>query len=135
MHFKEFDRREIDAARKQYAAEAKERWGKTDTYSESEKRASGYKKEDWARIQDEQASILRRLAACMDGGPGFPAAQAIVGEWQAHITRWFYPCTDEILAGLGELYLSDPRFQENLDRYATGLARFLSDAIRARGKA
>ena len=40
-----------------------------------------------------------------------------------------YACTDEILAGLGEMYTADERFQKNLDRFGEGTAAVLSAAI------
>lgn len=55
----------------------------------------------------------------------------LVKEWQAHITRYFYDCTEEILAGLGELYVADERFHANIDRFGPGTAQFLSAAIAA----
>ena len=33
--------------------------------------------------------------------------------------------------GLGELYVSDSRFTENIDRVRPGLAQFMRDAFRA----
>lgn len=41
--------------------------------------------------------------------------QALTGRWQAHITRHHYCCTRQTLAGLGELYRTDQRFQAYLD--------------------
>ena len=56
--------------------------------------------------------------------------QALVKRRQDFITKWFYPCTDEILAGLGEMYVADERSRKNIDRYGEGLADFISRAIR-----
>ena len=77
---------------------------------------------------------LTGVAATAASLLGVPApAQAAVARWQAFISENFYPCTDEILAGLGQMYVSDERFQKNLDRRAEGLASFMSRAIAARG--
>ena len=38
-------------------------------------------------------------------------------------------CTDEILAGLGQMYVCDSRFQANLDKHGEGTAQLMSDAI------
>jgi len=54
-----------------------------------------------------------------------------VAEHRAHITRWFYPCSEEMHRGLGEMYVADPRFTANLDKISPGFARFLRDAIAA----
>ena len=46
MSFQEFDDTEISAARRQYAEEARERWGGTDAFRESEKRTASYGPEE-----------------------------------------------------------------------------------------
>lgn len=130
MSFKEFDMSEIEKAQKQYAEEAKQRWGTTDAYTESTKRTSSYNKEDWARISEEGDKIFKALAAHMGEDPSSPAVQKLVADWQDYISRNFYACTREILAGLGEMYVCDERFQKNIDKHGKGLAQFLSDAIK-----
>ena len=39
------------------------------------------------------------------------------------------PCTNEILAGLGQMYTADERFAKDLDCFGAGTAAFLSTAI------
>ena len=75
--------------------------------------------------------IFRRAATLRQGDPASPEAQALVKEWQDFISVNYYQCTDEILAGLGEMYTADERFQKNLDRFGVGTAAFLSAAIKA----
>jgi DNA-binding transcriptional MerR regulator len=130
MAFEAFGAAELETARTQYADEARRRWGGTAAYEESQKRTARYQKEDWNRISGEMEEIARALASVMESGPDSPAAQELVGRWQRYITDNFYPCTKEILAGLGEMYTEDDRFTRSIDRYADGLARFLRDAIR-----
>ena len=48
-----------------------------------------------------------------------------------HVERWFYPCSRAMHGGLGELYVNDPRFAANIDRYRDGLAAFARDAWQA----
>jgi len=131
MSFAEFDMTQIEEQKKKYAREVKERWGKTAAYAESEKRTASYGEKEWAEIQGEMEGLFRRFAACMPEGPESPAAQALVKEWQEWISAHFYTCTDEILAGLGQMYTADPRFRENFERTAPGLAEFISAAIAA----
>ena len=59
------------------------------------------------------------------------AAQALVAKLQAHITENYYTCTDEILAGLGKMYVADERFKKNIDKYGEGTAEFAAEAIAA----
>jgi hypothetical protein len=56
-------------------------------------------------------------------------AQALVDKLQAHITENYYTCTDEILAGLGKMYVADERFKKNIDKYGEGTAEFAAEAI------
>lgn len=117
----------------QYEAEAEQRWGHTDAYQESARRARRYGRAEWEEIKRESTAIYRRLAELMAAGrpAADPEVQAAVAEHRALITRWFYPCSKELHKGLGEMYVADPRFTENLDKEAPGFARFLSDAIAA----
>ena len=131
MSFKEFDQTEIAKARAEYAAEAKERWGDTAAYAENERRTRDYDGEKWQQTEEESARIFRAFAAEMDKAPDDPAVQALVVQWRDYISANFYECTDEILAGLGEMYTADPRFQKNIDQHAAGLAAFIAKAIAA----
>ncbi len=49
---------------------------------------------------------------------------------QAYITKYHYNCTNEILKGLGEMYMADERFTKNMDKYGVGTTKFMSDAIK-----
>ena len=129
MSFDAFDRSEIDRQRDAYAEEARERWGGTDAYAESEKKTAGYGKEKWTMIEQEADEIFAAFAALRGHAPDDPAVQALVARWQAHITRHYYACTKEILAGLGQMYTADGRFMQNIDRAGAGTAQLMSDAI------
>jgi hypothetical protein len=48
-----------------------------------------------------------------------------------HITKWFFPCASDVNCGLGQMYVTDPRFKENIDKLGEGVGRYLSDAIAA----
>jgi MerR family transcriptional regulator, thiopeptide resistance regulator len=117
----------------QYEDEARERWGTTDAYKESQRRTKSYGKAEWEQIKREADVIYQRLADLMRAGTAVddPAVQAAVAEHRAHITRWFYPCSEDMHRGLGEMYIADPRFTANLDKVTPGFAQFLRDAIAA----
>ena len=114
-----------------YSSEARERWGDTDAYREHEQKTKNYTKEKWAEANNGLMAIFAELAACKDGGVSADSAeaQAIVAKLQAHITANYYTCTDEILAGLGKMYVADERFKKNIDKYGEGTAEFASKAI------
>ena len=47
------------------------------------------------------------------------------------IDQHMYHCTDEILAGLGELYVSDERFTKKIDKHGEGTAAYISACIQS----
>ena len=114
-----------------YSAEARERWGDTSAYREHEEKTKNYTKEKWAEAHDGLMAIFAEFAACMKSGANVDSdeAQALVAKLQAHITDNYYTCTDEILAGLGKMYVADERFKKNIDKYGEGTAEFAADAI------
>ena len=111
--------------------EARARWGTTDACNEHEQKTKNYTNEKWAEANDGLMAIFAEFAACKDSGADATSneAQALVAKLQAHITANYYTCTDEILAGLGEMYVADERFEKNIDRYGEGTAEFASKAI------
>ena len=116
---------------KSYENEARERWGNTDAYHEHERKTKNYTKEDWAEANDGLMAIFAEFAMCKNNGASADSAKAqeLVVKLQAHITDSYYTCTDDILAGLGEMYVADERFQNNIDKYGEGTADFVADAI------
>ena len=113
--------------------EARSRWGNTEAYREHEQKTKNYTKEKWVEANDGLMAIFAEFAACNDSGTCADSdkAQALVAKLQAHITANYYTCTDEILAGLGKMYVGDERFKKNIDKYGEGTAEFASTAIEA----
>ena len=116
---------------KTYKTEARERWGDTSAYREHEQKTKNYTKEKWAEANDGLMAIFAELAACKQNGAEADSAeaQALVAKLQAHITANYYTCTDDILEGLGKMYIADERFKKNIDKYGDGTAEFAADAI------
>ena len=116
---------------KNYETEVRERWGNTDAYREHEKKTKNYTKEKWAEINDGLMSIFAEFAECKKAGlaPNVPEVQSLVGKLQDYITQNYYTCTNEILAGLGKMYVADERFKKNIDKYGDSTAEFVAGAI------
>ena len=114
-----------------YEEEVCKRWGNTAAYHEHEQKTKNYTKEKWAEANDGLMAIFAEFAACKGSGASADSAeaQALVSKLQAHITDNYYTCTDEILAGLGKMYVADERFKKNIDKYGDGTANFASHAI------
>ena len=114
-----------------YKLEVRERWGNTDAYCEHEKKTKNYTKEKWAEINDGLMAIFAEFAECKNNGfaANSPEVQSLIVKLQEYITQNYYTCTDEILAGLGKMYVADERFKKNIDKYGEGTAEFASTAI------
>ena len=117
---------------KNYETEVRERYGDTAAYREHEQKTKNYTKEKWSEANGGLMAIFAEFAACNQSGanPDSDEAQALVGKLQAHITANYYTCTDEILAGLGKMYVADERFKKNIDKYGKGTAEFAAEGIR-----
>ncbi len=117
----------------EYEEEARERWGDTDAYRESTRRAANYGEAEWNEIRDEAEQIVRELIAIMRAGEPAdgPEARALAERHRRHISRWFYPCSPQMHRGLGEMYIGDARFTQTYEREATGLAAYFHAAILA----
>ena len=96
----------------QHEDEARDRWGDTEAYAESSKRTARYSKDDWKRMGEESGAINQRLADLFAAGtdPESEESMDAAEQHRLHIDRWFYPCSHEMHAGLGEMYVVDPRF-------------------------
>lgn len=116
---------------KNYENEARERWGNTATYHEYEQKTKNYTNEDWAGANDGLMAIFAEFAICKNNGASADSAEAqeLVAKLQTYITDNYYTCTDEILAGLGKMYVADERFKNNIDKYGEGTADFVAEAI------
>jgi len=122
-----FDNSEFE----KHKAEAKEKWGQTPAYKEHVEKTRHYSKDKWNNLAGGMNDILAEFAFCMKDGekPDSVEAQNLVKLLQSHITENYYLCTNEILAGLGQLYVADERFRNNIDKNADGTAAFICEAI------
>ncbi|MEV0320734.1 MerR family transcriptional regulator [Streptomyces sp. NPDC050658] len=119
----------------QYAEEAERRWGDTDAYKESQRKAASYTKEDYKRIYDGFNDLHARMGELL--AQGLPAdsveAMDVAEEHRQFITRFHYGCSHEFHACLGEMYVADERFSAMYEAIRPGLAVFMRDAILANG--
>ena len=124
---KAFDNTEFE----NYKEEVKEKWGQTDAYNEYTEKTKGYSKEKFNAMGEGMENILEEFAECMNSGLEFDStyAQNLVKKLQSYITENFYTCTNEILAGLGSMYVADERFKNNIDKHSSGTAEFISKAL------
>ena len=116
---------------KNYKTETRSRWGNTDAYREHEQKTKNYTKEKWAEVNDGLMSIFAEFAECKESGVSADSTEAhdLVTKLQNYITDNYYNCTNEILSGLGQMYVCDDRFKKNINKYGDGTAEFVAEAI------
>ncbi len=124
---------EVRAHHATHAKEAHERWGDSDVYAESMRRTRGHSKDAWKEIQDQSGENEARMVSLMAAGEAPEGAEAMAAAeaMRQHISRWFYPCSHKMHAGLADMYEADPRFRAYYEKRAEGLASFVAGAIRA----
>lgn len=127
--FETFDMTDIEKHQKEYYEETKINYGHTKAYQESQKKTAHYTKKDWKEITEKGTLLYKKLASLITVDVKSQSVQTIVDELRNYISTYFYDCTIKIFQGLGQLYVTDPRFTKNIDQYGEGLAEFLKDAI------
>jgi DNA-binding transcriptional MerR regulator len=117
----------------EHTEEARQRWGETGAWQQSQRRAAAYTKDDWITIKAEaDAGVSGFAGALRAGEPATgPVAMDLAEAHRQHISRWFYDCGYDMHRGLAEMYISDARFTANYDKVAPGLAQYVHDAILA----
>lgn len=110
MDFKAYDTKKLDT----YAAEARQRWGHTDAWRETQEKAKS--KEAQISEADGLMDIFRRMGQLRTGDPAAPETQALVAELRQYICDHYYNCTPQILFGLGQMYAAGDEMTENIDR-------------------
>ncbi|MGU3437388.1 MerR family transcriptional regulator [Actinomycetes bacterium M1A6_2h] len=120
----------------EYEAEARERWGDTDAWKQSQAYTSTLTKDDWKRIKAETDALEESLAKAMGDGvvPGSDEANALAEEHRASIER-YYACDHRMHVTVSSLYVTDERFEKHYDDIAPGLARWLVDIVNANARA
>ena len=126
---KVFDNSEFD----KYKEEVKEKWGNTDAFKEYSEKMKNYSKDKQSSLTDEMNNLFGEFSACMKNSlkPDSENVQNLVKRLQNRISYNYYHCTPDILSGLGQMYVYDERFRENIDKNGVGTAEFVSAAITA----
>ena len=114
-----------------YKTEAQEKWGETSAYKEYVEKSKNYSNDKSNNLADGLNVILAEFSVFMKNGEESVSVgvQNQVKILQNYITENYYHCSNEILSGLGQMYVADERFKNNIDKHADGTAQFISDAI------
>ena len=126
MDFTAFDTSKLE----EYTRKAKEQWGDSKAFSEYEQRSASRSKDDEKKLWSDFMKLFEKCGKLKDSDPKSAEAQSMVKDIQNYITKNFYECTNEILAGLGKMYAAEGEFKTNIDKAGgKGTAEFVSRAI------
>ncbi|MGB3771651.1 MAG: MerR family transcriptional regulator [Rhodococcus sp. (in: high G+C Gram-positive bacteria)] len=119
-----------------YEAEAREKWGDTDAWAQSEQRTASMSADDWRSAKAETDQLEADLAAAMSAGvtPGSSEANVLAERHRASIAR-YYDCDHAMHVNVVSMYISDERFQRHYDDRAEGLAAWIVDVVGANARA
>lgn len=112
--------------------EAAQRWGDTEAWQENAQKQANRTEEEKSCIEAGLMTVFAKFGSIRTEDAHGEKAKALVAELKQYITDRYYACNDTILQGLGQMYVGDSRFRENIDRAGgAGTAQFVSDAIAA----
>ncbi|MDL4843139.1 MerR family transcriptional regulator [Aquibacillus rhizosphaerae] len=112
-----------------YEKEARERWGdkavdnsnvKIDSLSDNQQKL----------LSNKMNEIYRNLANLLEYAPESDKTQKAIKEWYDFLnneTGHHYSL--EAFKGLGQIYVADERFTENIDKFGEGLAVYMCNAM------
>lgn len=115
----------------EYQKEAKERYKNTEAYIEYSEKTKNYTKEKWSEVSEKLNDIFYEFSFHLKNNtnPSSIEILQLVEKLQNHITENYYKCTNEILLGLGQMYINDQRFKNNIDKFQEGTAEFINKSI------
>lgn len=126
MNFDIFDKSEIE----KYEVEVKAKWGNTKAYQEYKQKDIARNEDSYSKIANELMTMFSELGELKHLTPNADEVQKKISALQKFITDNYYVCTNEILSGLGEMYVCDERFKNNIDKAGgDGTADFVQQAI------
>lgn len=119
-----FSKEEIKSMRH----EVSERWGK-EQLLETEERIKKLGKEGWHNLKKKGEEITRLLADLMELQPEHEKVQQAIQLHFRHMNN-YYEVSKERYLGLGNMYVTDERFTAFYEKYRSGLAGFVNEAIK-----
>ncbi len=116
----------FDMTNNPYEEEARRRWG-----DDAVAHISSLNVEERNSFAQGMDSLFRGLAEIQNERPDSDVAQKAMCKMYRYFNENFgYHYTPDAFAGVGQLYVTDSRFTENIDQYGNGLSAFLSEAMK-----
>ena len=112
-----------------YEEEARRLWG-NEAVDKSKAWIESKSADEQNAIGKGMDDLFKELALLRDDNPAGEPAQAAMDKMYKYFNQNFgYHYTLEAFAGLGQMYVEDSRFTENIDQYGEGLSVFLREAM------
>lgn len=110
-----------------YEQEARERWG-DEAVEESQRKLGNMSKGEQEALGEKMNAMFRKLATYKEMDPASDEAQAAIKQWYDMLNQ-MGTYSLEAFKALGQMYVDDERFTQNIDRFGEGLAQFMRDAM------
>lgn len=111
-----------------YEKEAIDKWGK-----KAVDEANQVVAEKGDGLGEEMNAIYRQLATLRHLSPSSEEAQEAIHEWYVFLNK-LGNYSLEAFVGLGQMYVMDERFTNNIDQFGEGLAQFMCEAMGVYGQ-
>ena len=117
----------FDFSHNPYEQEARKRWGE-DTVDKANATLSSLGGDGQEELSNRMENLFRALAKIREIDPASQEAQEAIGRWYDLLNTMGHYSPD-MFGNLGRMYVDDPRFTKNIDKYGEGLALFMRDAM------
>lgn len=81
-------------------------------------------------LAEKWENLFTKLAKIRHQPPESDEAQEGIKEWYNFLNSNIHTYSIDAFRGLGQLYIQDERFTQNIDQYGEGLAKFMCEAMR-----
>jgi len=120
----------FDLSHNPYEEEARRLWG-DETVDQSKAHIEKLSTAQQKDIAKGMENLFIELASIRMEAPDSDVSQKAMDKLYRYFNENFgYQYSLEAFAGVGQLYISDPRFSKNIDHYGEGLSIFLAEAMR-----
>lgn len=118
----------FDFSQNPYEDEARQRWGDEVVDDSQARLATLQKAGKMEAFQAEMNALYTHLASLRQGDPASVEAQQAIARWYALLSQ-VGSYSPAAFKALGQMYVDDTRFTQNIDQFGDGLAVFMRDAM------
>ena len=120
----------FDFSRNPYEEEARKVWG-DEVVERSNATIANKSTSEQHAMGEKMTALYKRLAMLKDTSPESTEAQVGIHEWYEFLNQHTgHHYSLDAFKGLGQMYVDDERFTQNIDQFGNGLATFMRDAMK-----